>query len=82
MTKQEWLDYYDENREHFGWFIVDYFPEWVIPLTYARHKEQTGRIITILNDIWFRLPDNRFNIVENPPGWSQFLHLIENLPKD
>ena len=41
-------------------------------------KENKGmELFNQLNDVWFHLPDNVFNIMENPKGWDKFLSLVE-----
>lgn len=62
----------------FSWFITQYFGEEVLLECYELARKGDGnKLISILNDIWFRLPDGRFNIMENPTGWSEFLSIIE-----
>ena len=78
MNDQEWFDYYDEHKEAFHWFIDEYFFDDVwIALERFRDKRGRFTMITILNFVWFELPDHKFNIIENPPGWNELLHLIE-----
>ena len=36
-----------------------------------------GQLFSALNNIWFILPDTKYNIIENPPGWNEFLYVIE-----
>lgn len=73
----EWLKYWDENNHKFSWFILKYFPEYWIQLEALRKTKNKKMMYYILSDIWFKLPDNRFNIIENPPGWREFLTLLE-----
>ena len=78
MKDKEWFAYYDEHKEKFAWFIKGYFNEDTLPtLDSLRRSGDRDEMTIILNDIWFLLPDNSFNIIENPPGWHEFLNLIE-----
>jgi len=43
-----------------------------------RKIENVTMMISIMNSVWFHLPDNKFNIIENPKGWKEFLYLIED----
>lgn len=77
MSNLEWFKLWDETSPKFQWFIAQYFgSRWKL-LEVDRTKENRLGMEHILNDIWFFLPDNRFNIIENPAGWSEFLALIE-----
>lgn len=77
MSNLDWFKQWDETYCTFQWFIVKYFPkDWEI-LEVNRTKGNRFIMTNILNDIWFKLPDSRFNIRENPQGWQQFLNLIE-----
>ena len=78
MNEQEWLKLYDETKENFRWFITKYFPlRWERMERLRSENDQQG-MIKIMNDVWFELPDNKFNIMVNPKGWSDFLNLIED----
>ena len=61
----------------FDWFIKRYYGE---DLLLDLHELATGgngqKLVDILNNIWFDLPDSRFNVIENPPGWNEFLDII------
>ena len=84
-TKDEWLSMFNEYKPKFGWFIIEWFGETAMDrLNELAKQEQRGycpveRMISLLNQVWFELPDRRFNIMVNPPGWSEFLRLIEPL---
>jgi hypothetical protein len=77
MTKEEWLKYFDENLSKFVWFI-EKLPVHHSHLINARANENLPFMLSLMNDIWFLLPDNQFNIRENPQGWQEFLTLLEN----
>jgi hypothetical protein len=69
---------FDEGYPKFKWFIVKYFRNSTIEIIEdLRKQEKVGDLICMLNDIWFLLPDGEFNIRANPPGWSEFLRVIE-----
>lgn len=78
MNKEEFLKAYDEAYPKFEWFIKRYQPSQMEPLTKHRKDENTEELLVTLNEIWFDLPDHIFNIRENPPGWNEFLSLIED----
>ena len=79
MSNEQWLQYFDENSHLFRWFFDMYFERsiWDQILTF-RAMDDRASMLVVFNDVWFNLPDNRFNIMENPKGWSEFLHLLEN----
>lgn len=64
-------------KDNFKWFMVDYFGEEVFSNMIKLAEEKSPSIIPMLNDIWYLLPDSKFNIRENPKGWSEFLQVIE-----
>ena len=80
MTQSEWLSLYDATKEKFMWFINRYFPKMQNMLEDLRVKEDTTKMVSMLNDAWFELPDSRFNIIENPDGWREFMTLVEDPP--
>jgi hypothetical protein len=62
----------------FGYLIVRYLGE-------DRNKElidlaldhNSTELLHKLDQVWFELPDDVCNIKVNPPGWDEFLSLIE-----
>lgn len=75
---KDWFIYWDENHKTFEWFIVQYFGQAVMDeLNQFRIEEKGANMFSRLDAIWYELPDNRFNIIENPKGWHEFLMLIE-----
>jgi len=78
MTDEEWFKLFDETSKTFKWFIIQYFGvyRWD-ELMFHINRDQKDKAIIIMNEIWFDLPDSRFNIIENPKGWREFLNLIE-----
>lgn len=81
MTTEQWLNQYEQTRHKFEWFIYEYFPEYLEPLRKALNNQMPFLMLSMLNDIWFWLPDNKFNVVENPSGWQEFLALLEDPPE-
>jgi hypothetical protein len=64
--------------ETFKWFIIKYFGEKAfLALLELANNDKTEDLLEALHVIWFQLPDNQFNIIENPKGWKEFLNLIE-----
>ena len=79
MTNEDWFKKYDEHLPSFRWFIHKYFVTQVwVDLCKAREEEDRAEMCRIMNVIWFELPDNKFNIITNPVGWSEFLSLVED----
>lgn len=79
MDNAEWFDYYDEQKLSFKWFILRYFVTDIwLDLEKAREQNNRGEMTNIMNNIWINLPDHKFNIIRNPLGWEEFLHLIED----
>jgi len=81
MTEIElaaWYFNFDRNHRKFKWFFDQYFPSQIWDnLIEARRLENQDEMLSIMNGVWFDLPDGRFNIMENPSGWEEFLALIE-----
>jgi hypothetical protein len=67
------LDTYKE----FDWFIIEYFGEESLEVLIDFAKVENPVLFDVLNDMWYELPDNKFNIIENPKGWNEFLTIIE-----
>lgn len=62
----------------FEWFIVKWFG--VVLFDFCKKLAERGdesSLLSVLNTIWFDLPDDIFNIKENPEGWNEFLAIIE-----
>ena len=80
-TKKEWLSRYDLAWPKFVWFVRFYFGKKVEEnMIMNRIDQDVAKLLNNMNQIWFELPDHKFNIIEDPPGWSMFLALIENIP--
>lgn len=77
MTKQEWFEYYVSHRDKFWWFIK-LVPGAEKQLEIGRSSLNLYNMLSILNQVWYELPDHQFNIIENPPGWKEFLYLLED----
>lgn len=67
-----------ELSPKFKWFIDRYMPGHFVELKSLAEAGDWPTLAGKLNDIWFFLPDYRFNIKENPPGWAEFLRVIED----
>lgn len=77
-TPEEILKTFDRGYPKFKWFIEKYFePRVIITLERTRKEKNVTMLITILNRIWYALPDDEFNIKVNPAGWAEFLNVIE-----
>lgn len=78
MTEAQWFFQFDETKDTFKWFIEDYFePSIWDKILELRAQENKSQMLLLMNDIWYYLPDYRFNINVNPKGWTEFLNLIE-----
>jgi hypothetical protein len=77
-NKEKWFDQFDRTKDEFQWFIIQYFGErvWSMLLNARKNENQIG-MLHIMNSIWYNLPSDKFNIRENPKGWSEFLALFE-----
>jgi len=78
---KEWFELFDKYQPKIKWFIDQYFPGTMLKLRTLRKlgtKHDQRQVIDMLSDIWFKLPDSKFNIMEDPPGWTEFLELIED----
>jgi len=78
MNKREWLDLFDKTCNEFKWFwdVYGHTDRWV-NLMYYRENEDVTLMKEIMDDVWFELPDTKFNIMINPKGWKEFLILLE-----
>lgn len=86
MEAKEWLEDFAVKSAQFKWFFLEYgfSKQWYLLMEIKNHscecksdEERMYKMITIMNDVWFKLPDNVFNIIVNPKGWHPFLSLIE-----
>ena len=66
-----------KNKKHFEWFILEYFGEQKMKELIALAELKNTRLLSELNEIWFRLPDSKFNIIKCPKGWVEFLDVVE-----
>ena len=76
MTDTEWFKVFDKTKDKFQWFIEEYFPGTWQAILSNREGGHRGAMIFLMNDVWFKLPDHKFNIKESPKGWNEFLFLI------
>jgi len=67
-----------KHKDKIQWFIDEYFPNLFPDLVILAESGHGNKLAKELSDIWFFLPDSKFNIIENPPGWSAFLEIIED----
>lgn len=80
MTISEWLDIFDETKDEFKWFIDKFFPGRFDELLYMHGQKDWKGMECKMTDIWYALPDCDFNIIANPPGWNEFITLLEVTP--
>lgn len=81
MVYTDWLTLYDNTKSKFDWFIKKYFPKLPEKLNEYRLANRATKIYSTLTQIWYELPDNKFNIIENPDGWNEFLALLDDHPE-
>lgn len=82
MSAEQWLAMYDNSKNQFKWFIDQYFPGMFQQLDALRKQGKWSKMLNHMNDMWYKLPGSKFNIVEKPQGWTQFLNLVENPPSE
>lgn len=71
-------DLFLNNKNKIQWFIDQYFPgKFDRLLELSTNDNNAAELSYELNNIWYLLPDNQFNIIQNPPGWEEFLQIIE-----
>ena len=78
MTDSEWFKQFDETSESFKWFIKEHYPLAWDELLRLRELELHSAMISLMSEMWYYLPDDKFNIKVNPKGWNEFLALIED----
>ena len=78
MNQEQWFKLFDENIGKCKWFFYKYGygMNYEVLMMARTHKDEMT-MLSILNDIWFRLPDHIFNIIEMPEGWREFLDILE-----
>jgi len=76
--KEQWLKQFDETKDTFKWVFIEYGfqPMWE-KILIARQEQRMDRMLDAMSHVWFALPDSEFNILVSPPGWKEFLQLIE-----
>lgn len=68
-----------ESKSDFRWFIEKYFgPLKFSTMVQLAEQGKEDQLKDECNDVWFRLPDNIFNVRERPRGWMKFLSLLED----
>lgn len=76
-TKLSLFEKFDQGYPKFKWFIEKHFKEDVLEkIESHRVNRDERKLLQILNLIWFYLPDDEYNIMVNPPGWNELLHVI------
>ena len=71
-------EYFLENKEKMQWFIEQYFGfNFFLNLIRLAKDERKNELYNQLNKVWFDLPGNKFNIIENPEGFNELLNCVE-----
>lgn len=74
---------FDKTIENWKWFVIQYFGnEKLEALKKVREEKDMNTLNYELTRIWFLLPGGRFNIMMMPPGWSEFLGLMETIAEE
>lgn len=69
---------YLRRKDQFAWFIKRFFgAQKTVELWNLAEADKESELYIELNEIWYKLPDNLFNVIVNPKGWSSFLTLLE-----
>lgn len=77
-SSSDFCQKYLRKKHLFKWFIERYFgSQKYIDLWEMAEKNEEQKLKTELESIWYDLPDNIFNIQNNPPGWDAFVSLID-----
>lgn len=78
MSELEWFELFDKTKDTFQWFFKEYgfMKQWA-KIIVSRELGNRYHMMNIMNEVWYKLPDNVFNIRVNPKGWREFLNLIE-----
>jgi hypothetical protein len=76
MNKQKLVHMIQRTYPAWSWIVMRYYPQYD---EYMRAVEidTLQHIIDLMNQMWFELPDHIFNISENPPGWQEFIAILE-----
>ena len=71
-------EYFLDNKEKMQWFIEKYFGfNFFLNLVRLAKEKRRNELYNQLNRVWFDLPDNKFNIIENPEGFNELLNCVE-----
>lgn len=69
---------YQENKRHFLYFINNYLGNYEVQtLDSLAEQRNQPKLFARLTLIWNLLPDNIFNIENDPRGWKEFLEVID-----
>ena len=83
-SPSEWLQEYKKSLPEFEWIFKEYYPQTLDLINKTLNDpnvaddRKASYIRTILSDVWFALPDDKFNIKVNPKGWKPFLNLLDS----
>ena len=84
-NKNEFIDFsadviakFNKSKEDIKPIIVKEFGEGVWEELMKLVDDGKGKkVYNVLTNMWFVLPDHKYNIIENPPGWNEFLSVVE-----
>lgn len=69
---------YQENKRHFLYFINKYLGNYEVNvLNDLAEQRNQPKLFSKLISIWTLLPENVFNIENNPHGWREFLEVLD-----
>ena len=73
----ELFNKYLQCHTKFNWFIRDYYGKIKVEKLVELAKNKDKSLMKELEKIWYELPDDRFNIINDPKGWGTFLDLLD-----
>lgn len=80
IANTEFWASFDVAYEAIKWALKKHMPNIIPVLDKARAENKPILALDLMNLIWFELPDNKFNIIANPKGWSTFRDFLEDTP--
>jgi len=77
MDNDKWFEQFDFTKDKIETLFTSYeFTQEWNTIQNLRKWRRRMAIMVILNDVWFKMPDE-VNIRNNTPGWQELLNLIE-----
>jgi hypothetical protein len=79
VSTKQWFQLFDDSKGKLKVIFDRYelHDVWQ-DLMQRRAEKNQKEMLSILNRLWFELPDHIYNIIENPEGFQELLNLVEN----